>query len=184
MRFAAVRHMLVALAVSSVALVACGGSDAEPVPEVASCSIARSELGPFNPSTPLGASMTEAEARARMADDGIVEWLAISATGPWDKAWDRATVTLGQGIHTELTWLDVNGEIRGLYQSDDAFGFEDLRVSRSFQGKIEHSDDDPLYLPLQDLGTPVNFEADCTITAVEFGDQTNELLLDATDAIT
>lgn len=178
MQLAISRRLLVGVAALTVALVACGGSD--PVPEVASCTVARSELGPFSPSTPLGSSMTEERARARMAEDGIVEWLAITAEGPWDRAWDAATVTLGEGIHADLTWLDVNGEIHGLYESGDAFGFADLRVSRSFQGKIEHSDD-PIYLPLQDLGTPVNFDAACTISAVEVGDATDDQLLDVID---
>ena len=162
-----------------VGLVACGGSD--PLPETASCSLSESELGPFSPNTVLGQSMDEDQARARMAQDSIVAWLAVSAEGPWDEHWDTATVTLGQGIHVDLTWLDVNGTINGLYEAGDQFEFADLRVSRSFQGKIEHSDE-PLFLPLQDVGQSVDFGAACVITSLQFGDQTNDVLLDVFDA--
>ena len=89
--------------------------------------------------------MDEDQARARMAQDDIIGWVAVNATGPLGcVSWDQATATLGQGIHVELTWLDVNGTISGLYETGDQFAFTDLRVSRSFQGKIEHTDDTPV----------------------------------------
>lgn len=163
----------------SLIIVACGGG-ADSQAETASCSFAASELGPFSPETTLGSSMSEDEARARMAQDDIIGWLAVTAVGPWDQHWDSATAALGQGIHVDLTWLDVNGTINGLYASGDQFEFADLRVSRSFQGKIEHTDD-PLYLPMQDVGVEANFDADCAITALEFGDPINDVLLDVFD---
>ena len=164
--------------IGCLGFVACGGSDAQT--EIASCSLAESDLGPFSPDLPLGQSMTEDQARARMAEDDIVGWLAVSASGPWDQSWAKATATLGQGIHVDLTWLDVNGTISGLYEAGDGFEFADLRVSRSFQGKIEHNDE-PLFLPLQDADAAVNFDAECTVTALQFGDRTNDQLLDVFD---
>ena len=164
-----------------LALVGCGGGSSEAQPTAASCSLSESELGPFSPDTPLGQSMDEDQARARMAQDDIIGWIAVNATGPWDASWDQATVRLGQSIHVDLTWLDVNGTISGLYDDGDQFEFADLRVSRSFQGKIEHNDE-PLYLPLQDVGVPANLDATCTVTALEFGDPDNEVLLDVFDA--
>ena len=174
--------LLTALAVLlGGALVSCGG-ESSPVAETASCSIESSELGPFSSDTPLGQSMTEDAARAQMAKDGIEGWIAVTATGPWDSAWDSATNRLGQGIHTNLTWIDVDGEIRGLFKPDDAFGFDDLRVTRSFQGKIEHSSA-PIYLPLQADGGAANFDARCVITALEVGNETSEALTDVLDEV-
>lgn len=167
------------LAGASLGLVACGGSDAQSV--ALGCSLSASELGPFSPDSPLGQSMTEDQARARMAQDDIIGWIAVSATGPWDVSWDAATATLGQGIHVDLTWLDVNGTLDGLYEASDQFEFTDLRVSRSFQGKIEHNDA-PLYLPLQDVGISANLDATCTVTALQIGDANNDVLLDVLDA--
>ena len=96
--------------------------------------------------------------------------------------------TMGRGIVMNfvnagypVTWLDVNGTISGLYETGDQFAFTDLRVSRSFQGKIEHTET-PLYLPLQDVGLQANLVATCTVTALEFGDPTNDQLLDVFDA--
>jgi hypothetical protein len=163
-----------------LALVACGGGSGSEA-ETARCSIAKSELGPFSPETTLGQSMNEDEARARMAQDDIVGWLAVNADGPWDQSWTLATATLGQSIHGDLTWLDVNGTINNLYERGDQFEFADLRVSRSFQGKIEHTDES-FYLPLQDVGVAVDFDAACAVTALEFGDANNDQLLDVFDA--
>ncbi len=179
-----IRRAIVALVLAGMALASlasCGG-DSDASSDSASCSIEQSDLGPFSSDTPLGQSMSENQARARMADDNIVEWIAVTATGPWDDAWDLATASLGQGIHVDLTWLDVNGEISGLYEPGDGFEFTDLRVSRSFQGKIEHSDD-PLYLPIQDNGKTVRFDAACSITALEFGDANDDQLLDVFDSV-
>lgn len=163
----------------SLLVAGCAGSGS--APQIASCSLEPSELGPFSPETTLGSSMSQDEARARMAQDNIIGWLAVTATGPWDQYWDSATATLGQNIHTDLTWLDVNGTINGLYRSDDQFEFADLRVSRSFQGKIEHNDD-PLFLPMQDVGQAANLGAACSIASLEFGDRTHDVLLDVFDA--
>jgi len=174
------RGALGLITVLGLVLVACGGGS-ESEAETASCSIAESELGPFSPETTLGQSMSEGQARARMAQDDIVGWLAVSADGPWDQSWALATATLGQAIHGDLTWLDVNGTINGLYETGDQFEFVDLRVSRSFQGKIQHADE-ALYLPLQDVGVAVDFDAACVITAVEVGDANNDQLLDVFDA--
>ncbi len=125
--------------------------------------------------------MDTAEAQERMAQHDIVSWLAVYAEGPWNESWDTATSTLGQSIHLDLTWLDVNGTITDLYQAGDRFEFADLRVSRSFQGKIEHSDV-PLYLPLQAIGDTLNVDASCSVTALQFGDANDDNLLDVLNA--
>jgi len=174
------RLALVVVVPLLLALVGCGGSDSQSAAAQTAapqCSLSSSEFGPFSADTALGQSMDEDQARARMAQDDIIGWVAVNATGPWDVSWDQATATLGQGIHVDLTWLDVNGSISGLYKTGDLFEFTDLRVSRSFQGKIEHTDA-PLYLPLQDVGVQANLDATCTVTALEFGDLNNDQLLD------
>lgn len=173
--------VLLITGIAVLGLTSCGGSD-QAGSEIARCSIEQSDLGPFSSDTVLGQSMDEDQARAQMARDNIVGWVAVTATGPWDQSWDIATVTLGQRIHAGLTWLDVNGTISGLYTPDDAYQFTDLRVSRSFQGKIEHSAE-PLFLPIQDSGQSPNFDATCSITALEFGDETEPFLLDVADRI-
>jgi hypothetical protein len=178
------RLVLIAVVPLLLALAGCGGSDTQTAAAQTTtpqCVISASELGPFSAEAPLGQSMDEDQARARMAQDDIIGWVAVNATGPWDALWDQATATLGQGLHVELTWLDVNGTISGLYETGDQFAFTDLRVSRSFQGKIEHTET-PLYLPLQDVGLQANLDATCTVTALEFGDPTNDQLLDVFDA--
>jgi len=139
------------------------------------CHIEPSDLGPFSPDRGIGRSMTQDQALARMEQDDIVGWLAVTADGPWDRYWDQATNALGSAIHLDLTWLDVNGQIHDLYETDEVFSFRDLRVSRSFQGKIEHTSS-PLYLPLQDVGLNVNYDATCVVESVEFGDDVSDQL--------
>ena len=142
------RLALVVVVPLLLALVGCGGSDSQSAAAQTAapqCSLSSSEFGPFSAETALGQSMDEDQARARMAQDDIIGWVAVNATGPLGRlSWDQATATLGQGIHVDLTWLDVNGSISGLYKTGDLFAFTDLRVSRSFQGKIEHTDDTPV----------------------------------------
>ncbi len=175
--------LLGAMLVGSLFLGACGGGgDSVALADTASCSIERSALGPFGPETTLGASMDEAQARQTMARDNVREFIAITATGPWKDAWDVATDRLGNQIHTSLSWIDVGGELRGLFEDGDAYQFAELRVSRSFQGKIEHSTA-PIYLPVPDDGRTVATDATCVITTIQLGDQTAERLSTLTDDV-
>ena len=174
------RVVALAALVMAASLIACGSDDSGTA-ETTSCSLSRSELGPFSDDTPLGQSMTDDQARARMANDGIREWLAVKAEGPWQDVWDVATAQLGSDIHTDLAWLDLNGEIHGLYEDGDRFGFTDLRVSRSFQGKIEH-DRTPLFVGV-DPERDANFDASCSVTAVDLGDEANENISNVLDLV-
>lgn len=175
--------LLGALLVAGGFLGACGGgSDTVALADTASCSIERSALGPFGPETTLGESMDEAQARRTMARDNVREFIAITATGPWNDAWDVATDRLGNQIHTSLSWIDVGGELRGLFENGDAYQFAELRVSRSFQGKIEHTTD-PIYLPVPDDGRAVAADATCVITSIDVGDQGVERLTGLADGV-
>lgn len=170
-----------ALLACCVLLASCGGGSEDiALADTASCSIERSSLGPFGPDTTLGESMDETQARQTMARDNVAEFIAITATGPWSDAWDVATDRLGNRIHTGLSWIDVGGELRGLFEDGDAYEFAGLRVSRSFQGKIEHATD-PIYLPVPDDGRAIDVGATCTITAIDVGDQSADRLSTLTD---
>jgi len=173
-RFVRIAGALVALSTVAAMATACGGGgDGVALADTATCTIERSELGPFGPETSLGESMDEATARAAMARDNVAEFLAISATGPWNDAWDTATDRVGGSIHVSLSWIDVDGELRDLFEDGDAFEFADLRVSRSFQGKIEHSTE-PIYLPVPDDGRTVAEDPSCVITSIHVGDQNTQ----------
>ncbi len=151
----------------------CGGSDTE---LGASCHVEPSELGPFGPETTLGSTMDEATARARNAESGFDRWLEIHAEGNWDVAWRQATDELGGVLHDDLSWIDVAGTIDDLYRDGESHGFVDLRVSRSFQGKLEDTDE-PLFIGVAS-DTIVNAAAGCRVTSVVVGDQMNAALFD------
>ena len=158
----------VALVVAcALIVVGCGGSDGE---LAASCTVERSEFGPFGPETALGATMDEATARARTADAGFDYWLVIHADGNWDVAWQEATEQFGGALHDDLSWIDVGGTLDGLYGEGERHGFADLRVSRSFQGKLEDANE-PLFVGVGPDATEVNLDAACTVSSVIVGDQ-------------
>lgn len=161
---------------------ACGSDEAQTEADVASCSLSFSELGAFGPDTSLGETMDESEALARMAQENIAEWVEVRAVGPWAQAWELATEELGDGIHVNLAWIDVTGSINGLFEPGDQFSFDELRVSRSFQGKLENSAD-PIYLPVLDDGRTINRDATCLIDSVLVGDPGNPALMDLTEQL-
>ena len=174
--------MAVSLVVAvSLLMLACGSSDADPGEFAASCTISRSEMGPFAPDQPLGESLGEAAAQSQMQSSGYDEWIEISAEGNWDSAWKLATDHHGDGVHVSLSWLDVDGTIVGLYADAESLGFNDLRVSRSFQGKIEH-DRTPLFVGV-DPERDANFDASCSVTAVDLGDEANENISNVLDLV-
>lgn len=159
-----------------------GGDDGVALADTATCSVVRSEFGPLGPDTRLGETMDEATVRETMARDNVAEFLEITATGPWRDAWDLAGQRLGDGIHVSLSWIDVDGELRGLFEDGDAYEFSDLRVSRSFQGKIEHTVE-PIYLPVPDDGRVVAETPTCVITSIHVGDQSAASLTDLVDEL-
>ena len=176
----AVRRATALVFVVALLSAACGGSESE---LAASCELERSELGPFGPDTTLGATMDEATARARMAEAGFEHWIAIHADGNWDAAWAEATTHFGNALHDDLSWIDVSGTIDGLYGERVSHGFTDLRVSRSFQGKLEDTDE-PLFIGVSASDPQANFDATCRITSVMVGDQTNPSLIDVAQSPT
>ena len=171
------RHVVAAVIAAvliSTLFSACGSP--QPDEFAADCALSRSELGPFASDQPLGATLSGAEAEARAAAAGYDSWLEIAATGTWDLGWDDATQSLGTGIHRDLAWLDVGGEITGLYLDDEVLTFADLRVSRSFQGKIEHSHSS-LFVGIEPDAAP-NLDAGCVVTSVVVGTSDQDHLLD------
>lgn len=166
-------RLLVLLAACTLVVVSCGGSDGE---VGASCTVEHSELGPFGSDTALGATMDEATALARTVEAGFDHWIEIHADGNWDIAWQQATEQFGGALHDDLSWIDVAGTVDDLYADGERHGFTDLRVSRSFQGKLEHADE-PLFIGVAPA-TETNVDAACTITSVIVGDQDNPALVD------
>ena len=177
MNLVAKRGVLAVWFLSIGLLIASCGGDAD-TETAATCTISESELGPFGPDQPIGSTLGDAEARARKAETGFDSWIRVDATGGWQASWDVATSILGNSIHTDLTWLDVNGEITGLYAPDDRFEFADLRVSRSFQGKIEHSDESLFFGVVEADGVPDYENASCAVTSIDVADKDQASMLD------
>ena len=165
---------LVLVVACALVVVGCGGSESE---LAASCTVERSDFGPFGPGTTLGATMDEATARARTLDAGFDYWIEIHADGNWGVAWQQATDRFGGALHDDLSWIDVAGTVDGLYGDGERHGFTDLRVSRSFQGKLEDTDE-PLFIGVGSDATEVDLGAACTVTAVTVGDQGNPALME------
>ncbi|MEM7092096.1 MAG: hypothetical protein AAF567_03770 [Actinomycetota bacterium] len=179
---ATIAYAILAVLATSLLLIAtsaCGDGGAE---FSANCTLRPSPLGPFGDDTALGSSLSEPEALARMAATGYESWIEIEAGGSWEVGWNVATEELGPAIHTDLAWLDVSGRISGLYEPGEALTFEPIRVSRSFQGKIETADTTSIYVGVAPGQRP-DLTADCTISAVSVGTPGNAQLLDVLDVV-
>ena len=125
--------------------------------------------------------MSEEAAEQFMIDNRIEGWIEVSASGAWQPLWDESFDQLGAQIHSEggVTWIDVEVAVQGL--PDDAPALVPVRVSRSYQGKIETAK-----IPAWE---PVTFDPDdvdksCTVERVILGDEDHPEWLDLTEFAT
>ena len=147
-----------------------GGGDSDEL----ACDVGTSEFGPLREQ--LG--MSEEAAEQFMIDNQIGGWIEVSASGSWQPLWDESFDQLGAQIHSPsgVTWIDVEVAIDGL--PDDAPDVVPVRVSRSYQGKIETAS-----IPAWE---PVGFDPDdidtsCAVERVILGDQEHPEWLDLTE---
>ena len=154
-------------------LAACGGGESDE----SACGVTTSEFGPLREQ--LG--MSEEDAEQFMVDNRIDGWIEVSASGAWEPLWEESFDRLGAQIHSPggVTWIHVEVSIDGL--PDGAPSVVPVRVSRSYQGKIETASV-PEWEPVQ--FDPAGLDMGCTVERIFLGRDEDPHWLDLTEFAT
>lgn len=162
------KTLIATIAVLALLLGACS----KPTSIDASCSVAQSDNGQFGSDSERADSIK--------AEHDLKEWVALEADGNWSIAWERATEALGDSLHIDIAWLEVEGEVTDLYGKGETLNFSTpLIVSRTRGGLVNDVEKPALFIEVKNSGEKPNYgSAKCSITQIRVGNSTNSNLLE------